>query len=112
MIECSKPVFSITLSFGVLILGEEWGVRVFNLRQLVEGRAEKVKNLQPNSKSDGRKSRLSNGVIGADVLGDLKDYVHSEGGDRCGKCVIEGSSERTCNCYLDGKSNRHLVSSK
>ncbi|XP_024026126.1 uncharacterized protein LOC21392027 [Morus notabilis] len=112
VIECSKPVFSITLSFGVLILGEEWGVRVFNLRQLVKGRAKKVKNLQPNSKSDGRKSRLPNGVIGADVLGDLKDYVHSEGGDRCGKCVIEGSSERTCNCYLDGKSNRHLVSVK
>lgn len=40
-VECSKPVFSISLSFGFLILGEESGVRVFRLRPLVKGRVKK-----------------------------------------------------------------------
>lgn len=32
VIECSVPVWSISVSSGVLILGEDNGVRVFNLR--------------------------------------------------------------------------------
>lgn len=103
VVECSKPVFSITLSFGFLILGEENGVRIFNLSQLVKGKAKKARNLQSNSNSDGRKSGLPNGVIGADVS------------DLCGKCEaveLEGSSERTCNCFLNGKNHGHVVSGK
>jgi len=49
VIECSKPVFSINVSFGFLIFGEESGVRVFNLRPLVKGLVRKVNNLNLNS---------------------------------------------------------------
>ncbi|PON93502.1 hypothetical protein TorRG33x02_107800 [Trema orientale] len=102
VIECSKPLFSISLSFGLLILGEENGVRAFNLRQLLKGRDSKAKNSQSNLKPDGRKLRLPNGVIGADMRS-----------DRCGKCdVLEGSSDLTCSCYLDGKKQLHLGSEK
>ncbi|XP_019442785.1 PREDICTED: uncharacterized protein LOC109347406 [Lupinus angustifolius] len=48
VIECSRPVWSISVSFGMLLLGEENGVRVFGLRRLVKGKVKKVRNL--NSK--------------------------------------------------------------
>ena len=102
VIERCKPLFSISISFGVLILGEENGVRAFNLRQLLKERANKAKHSQSNSKLNSRKSRLPNGVVGADVRS-----------DGCGKCdVAEGTSELNCRCYLDGKNQRHLVSGK
>ncbi|RDX61328.1 hypothetical protein CR513_60452, partial [Mucuna pruriens] len=41
VIECARPVFSMSVSFGFLILGEENGVRVFGLRRLVKGRSVK-----------------------------------------------------------------------
>ena len=41
VIECSRPVFSVSVAFGFLILGEENGVRVFGLRRLVKGRSGK-----------------------------------------------------------------------
>ncbi|XP_065854307.1 uncharacterized protein [Euphorbia lathyris] len=72
IIECSRPVWSISVSFGFLILGEDNGVRVFNLRQLVKGNAKKVKssnsngNLDRNVKLESKGSKLPNGVIGAE----------------------------------------------
>ncbi|XP_062106332.1 uncharacterized protein LOC133817750 isoform X2 [Humulus lupulus] len=99
-IECCKPLFSISVSFGLLILGEENGVRAFNLRQLLKGRDSKAKRSQLNS--NVRKLGLPNGVVQADVRG-----------DRCGKCdVVEGTWEITCHCYLDGRKQKHLLSGK
>nr|GEU82775.1 hypothetical protein [Tanacetum cinerariifolium] len=40
VIDCDLPVFSVGVSVGELVLGEENGVRVFNLRSLVKGRVE------------------------------------------------------------------------
>ncbi|KAM6549248.1 hypothetical protein CsatB_020924 [Cannabis sativa] len=100
VIDCCKPLFSISVSFGLLIFGEENGVRAFNLRQLLKGRDSKAKRSQLNS--NVRKLGLPNGVVGVDV-----------GGDRCGKCdVVEGTSELTCHCYLEGSKQKHLLSEK
>lgn len=41
VIDCSLPVFSISVSLGFLILGEQTGVRVFPMRPLVKGRVKK-----------------------------------------------------------------------
>ncbi|CAH8259044.1 unnamed protein product [Arabidopsis lyrata] len=53
-IECVRPVWSIGIFSGLLILGEDDGVRVLNLREIVKGRLKK-----------GRKDngRLRNGHI-------------------------------------------------
>ncbi|CAH9105617.1 unnamed protein product [Cuscuta europaea] len=40
VIDCSVPVFSMSLSFGFLIMGEENGVRVLPLRPLIKGTAK------------------------------------------------------------------------
>lgn len=103
VIECCKPLFGISVSFGFLVLGEENGVRAFDLRQLLKGKGSKAKqSSQSNSKSEGRKLSLPNGVVGADVQS-----------DRSGKCdVVEGTSELTCHCYLDGKKQRNFVFGK
>lgn len=46
VIECARPVFSMSVALGFLILGEENGVRVFGLRRLVKGRGGKRKQLR------------------------------------------------------------------
>lgn len=55
VIDCEVPVFSISVSVEFLILGEENGVRVFNLRPLVKGRLIK--------KFDNLKVQMMNGMI-------------------------------------------------
>lgn len=52
VIDCSVSVFSISVSFGFLILGEDNGVRVFQLRPLVKGKLKKHHRLLnlPNGK--------------------------------------------------------------
>ncbi|XVF20572.1 hypothetical protein REPUB_Repub12eG0011900 [Reevesia pubescens] len=89
VIDCLKPVFSMGVSFEWLVLGEENGVRVWNLRELVKGKkVKRVKN-----------SGLSNGVIG----------------DNDGMTIATGgssSSEIVCNGHLDGKTEKHSVSVK
>lgn len=78
VIDCSVPVFAISVSFGFLILGEENGVRVFPLRPLVKGRVKghrrESKNLNnglTKDKLEAQRLNLPNGVIqrvnGADV---------------------------------------------
>ncbi|XP_021634459.1 uncharacterized protein LOC110631044 isoform X2 [Manihot esculenta] len=96
VIDCCLPVWSISISFGYLILGEDNGVRVFNLRHLVKGNVKRVKssnsngNLDSNGRLDSKGLRLPNGVIG---------------GDRhCGSTA--------CNGLLDGKIDKHCVSVK
>ncbi|WCJ25407.1 hypothetical protein M5689_007292 [Euphorbia peplus] len=75
VIECSRPVWDMSVSFGFLILGEVNGVRVFNLRQLVKGNAKKVKSsnmngsLDRNGKLESKGLRLPNGVIGGEHHG-------------------------------------------
>ncbi|KAJ6960417.1 uncharacterized protein [Populus alba] len=93
VIECSAPVWSISVSSGVLILGEDNGVRVFNLRQLVKGRVKNVKDISSNGKSDGKGLKLPNGVVG-------DDYFHGS------------SSGNGCNGVLDMKTDKQYVSVK
>ncbi|KAF5961383.1 hypothetical protein HYC85_002592 [Camellia sinensis] len=70
VIDCSVPVFAISVSFGFLILGEENGVRVFPLRPLVKGRVKEhrreSKNLNDGltkDKLEAQRLNLPNGVI-------------------------------------------------
>lgn len=74
-IECSKPVFSISMSFGFLLLGEENGVRLFRLRPLVKGRVKK--HCKENNNSDNGK-KLPNGVICSNVYIKGKSQKHSD----------------------------------
>ncbi|KAB2057494.1 hypothetical protein ERO13_A11G162300v2 [Gossypium hirsutum] len=87
VIDCLKPVFSISISFEWLVLGEENGVKVWNLRELVKGKkVKKVKNYG-----------LSNGVIG-------DNNGVSNGGS--------STSEIVSNGHLDGKIEKPSVSVK
>ncbi|TQD71318.1 hypothetical protein C1H46_043148 [Malus baccata] len=110
VIECCKLVWSISISFGVLILGEDNGVRVFNLRQLVKGRVRKAKTLSSSLENEGRNLGFPNGVVGDHVHSDLGDCGNKQGGDKCGS--VEGSSEMTCSGNLCGKNDRNYVSVK
>ncbi|XP_048328838.2 uncharacterized protein LOC107416550 [Ziziphus jujuba] len=114
VIECCNPLWSISVSFGFLILGELNGVRVFNLRPIVKGQVRKVKPWHSNSKPEGRKSCLPNGVIGGDdVYGDLRGNMNSGGSGGCGKSdAVLGISEIACNGYLEGKKSPQYVSVK
>ncbi|XP_039010418.1 uncharacterized protein LOC120139178 isoform X2 [Hibiscus syriacus] len=87
VIDCLKPVFSIGISFEWLVLGEENGVKVWNLRELVKGKkVKKVKNYG-----------LSDGVSGA-----------NNGVSNCGSSC----SDIVPNGYLDGKIEKPIVSVK
>jgi len=79
VIECARPVFSLSVAFGFLILGEENGVRVFGLRRLVKGRG--------GNRRSGNSKQLRNGV---GVRGGGLEMVN-------------------CNGDLDGKMERHGV---
>ncbi|KAF5751615.1 hypothetical protein HS088_TW02G00630 [Tripterygium wilfordii] len=84
VIECCTHVWSMSVSFGFLILGEDNGVRVFNLRALAKGKAKKVKcsisNVSENHCLNGR---------------------HDDG-----RGSPNGSSEVPCNDLSDGKINK------
>ncbi|KAI3726468.1 hypothetical protein L1987_66265 [Smallanthus sonchifolius] len=85
VIDCDSPVFSISVSVGFLILGEENGVRVFSLRPLVKGRIRKF------DKSKVQKFNLMNGMIpgsngssivyvkSAKVTGGSNNYINVNG---------------------------------
>ncbi|GKV16836.1 hypothetical protein SLEP1_g27412 [Rubroshorea leprosula] len=90
VIECCRPVFSMSISFGWLILGEENGVRVIDLRGLVKGKTRRVKNL-------ASKEKLLN--VSNSLIRDGDDFGGS-------------SSEIPCNGSLDGKIEKHCVSAK
>ncbi|XVF71669.1 hypothetical protein PTKIN_Ptkin12aG0058200 [Pterospermum kingtungense] len=85
VIDCLKPVFSMSISFEWLVLGEENGVKVWSLRELVKGKkVRRVKNCG-----------LSNGVVRDN------DGMVSAG---------SSSSEIGCNGYVDGKIEKNSVS--
>lgn len=87
VIDCLKPVFSMSMSFEWLVLGEENGVKVWDLRELVKGKkVRRVKNYG-----------LSNGVIGDG------DGIFSAG---------SSSSEIVCDGYLNGKIEKNSASVK
>lgn len=74
VIDCCLPVFTIEVLFGFLFLGEENGIRVFPLQQLVKGNYKKEK------KNSGRRYNLKNGLTnGIDVA------KASSGGKSVGK---------------------------
>ncbi|CAJ1947384.1 unnamed protein product [Sphenostylis stenocarpa] len=79
VIECARPVFSLSVAFGFLILGEENGIRVFGLRRLVKGKS--------GNKRFGNSKHLRNG-----------------GGVRGG-----GLEVVNCNGDLEGKMETHGV---
>ncbi|XP_050383754.1 uncharacterized protein LOC126800429 isoform X2 [Argentina anserina] len=91
VIDCCKPVWSISVSFGFLMLGEDGGVRVFDLRKVAKGRV--------------RKSRTLNGVSGDNVV------VHCEAGD-CGSKHGSGKCDGSCSGYLCCKNDTTCVSDK
>ncbi|XP_050228210.1 uncharacterized protein LOC126677569 isoform X2 [Mercurialis annua] len=93
VIECCVPVWSISASFGFLILGEHNGVRVFNLRQLVKGNSKKIKSSNSDLvivKPESKGLKLPNGMIGSD----------------------HRSVSATCNGLLDEKIDKHYISVK
>ncbi|RYQ86288.1 hypothetical protein HN51_060335 [Arachis hypogaea] len=92
VIECSRPVWSVTLSFGFLLLGEENGVRVFSLRRIAKGRVKKGKNVY---------SKPTNG-------GDLV----KRGGRRISSGGGEGLVDLACNGDLEGRIEKHGVAVK
>uniref|UniRef100_A0A6N2KXK4 Uncharacterized protein n=1 Tax=Salix viminalis TaxID=40686 RepID=A0A6N2KXK4_SALVM len=89
VIECNVPVWSISVSSGVLVLGEDNGVRVFNLRQLVKGRVKNVKGINSNGKSDGKGLKLPNGVVG-------DDYFHGSSSGNGSNGVLDMKTDKQC----------------
>ncbi|XP_030536712.1 uncharacterized protein LOC115745344 isoform X2 [Rhodamnia argentea] len=89
VIECCKPVWSISFSFGLIVLGEENGVRVFNLMAIVKGGSKRVRNLNPNGKLGNR--QLPNGVTGSGIAGNF---------------------ENARNVSFEGKNDKHPASVK
>ncbi|CAN1241187.1 hypothetical protein LINPERPRIM_LOCUS4857 [Linum perenne] len=99
VIECPVPVWSISVSFGFLILGEDGGVRVFNLKLLAKGKVYKAKSsssdgtLELNGKVEDKVLKLSNGMVGGHKSGGL-------------------TSVPANNDILNGKIEKHNVSVK
>ncbi|KAK7364827.1 hypothetical protein VNO80_13571 [Phaseolus coccineus] len=95
VIECARPVFSLSVAFGFLILGEENGVRVFGLRRLVKGKG--------GNKRFGNSKQLRNGV---GVRGGGLEVVNCNGD-------LEGKMERhgvaAASVATDVLRNKHLV---
>ncbi|RVW44863.1 hypothetical protein CK203_087083 [Vitis vinifera] len=84
VIDCGVPVFSISVSGEFLILGEENGVRVFQLRPLVKGWIRK----------EQRESKNLN-------------FPNGCGSKSAG---VEANMEIACNGDLEGRTDLHRVS--
>lgn len=85
VIDCCLPVFTIRVLFRFLILGEENGVRVFPLQQLVKGNHRKEKKnigRKYNFKNGGDVSKANVGVktVELDML-PAKGEKHSDSGE-------------------------------
>lgn len=87
VIDCRVPVFSINASGELLILGEENGVRVFQLRPLVKGRIRKER--RESSKNLNFPSGCGSKTAGAEAI-----------------------MEVACNGYLEGTIDLNHVSCK
>ncbi|KAL2585991.1 hypothetical protein AAZV13_13G026700 [Glycine max] len=82
VIECTRPVFSVNVAFGFLILGEENGVRVFGLRRLVKGRSGKRvgNSKQLRNGGGGRGAGLEAVNCNGDLKGKMERYVVATAG--------------------------------
>lgn len=108
VIDCTLPIFSMHISFGYLVFGEENGVRVFQLRSLLKGRVKKDRrvngrvNLNGGMEKDACKlqakkvSYLQNGFVRSEEelnghsegqLG-VRSEKHSDSGEFCGILIL------------------------
>lgn len=100
VIRCSRPVWSLSISFGFLLLGEENGVRIFALRRLVAAKRVGNLSLKNLSSKQQQQQQLPNGVVGRDRHGG-RDRRHGEG-------VLEA----TCNGDTEAKVEKHGVAGR
>ncbi|CAI9110709.1 OLC1v1010778C3 [Oldenlandia corymbosa var. corymbosa] len=114
VIDCVFPVFSISIKFGHLILGEENGVRVLPLRSLVKGKTKKDgrvnsrRNVNVGVEKSG--SKLHNGLIQGPNGTELVVYpnrhrVHNVE-------AAEGSLTDELYDGVEGKTGKHTESVK
>lgn len=117
VIDCCKPIWSISISFGFLLLGEDNGVRVANLRPFVRGRGRKVRNLNADTTSNARrevkKSLLPHGEVcegsgSTDLNG--SSLVVGNNGFNAQASRNNDAGTSACNGYLDGKLDKHSIS--
>ncbi|KAF3679473.1 putative geranylgeranyl pyrophosphate synthase, chloroplastic-like [Capsicum annuum] len=113
VIDCSLPVFSISVSFGFLILGEDNGVRVFPLRPLVKGRVKKEKGVITKSlnsdKMEIKRLPLRNGMMIHGMNGVNAEICSADGGKLM---CIETDQKLTSNVVLDERIENRAVSAK
>ncbi|KAJ9561998.1 hypothetical protein OSB04_007158 [Centaurea solstitialis] len=115
VIDCDLPVFSIGVSVGFLVLGEENGVRVFPLRPLVKGEIIKKERSKRADKFEVQKIGFLNGVIpgtnGSSIL-----YVKSgrvSGGGGGNRCInVNGNMEEKIGKHSDQIGTTKLKSAK
>ncbi|CAN4080009.1 unnamed protein product [Withania somnifera] len=110
VIDCSLPVFSISVSFGFLILGEDNGVRVFPLRPLVKGRVKKEKGaIKKNLNADKmevKKLPLRNGMM----IHGINAEICSADGSKL--TCVETEVKLTSNLVLDERIENRTESAK
>ncbi|KAL0549354.1 hypothetical protein IC582_013835 [Cucumis melo] len=117
VIDCCKPIWSINISFGFLLLGEDNGIRVVNLRPFVRGRGRKVRNLNANTSSNGKREVQKSFLPHGDVCGtsggtDLNggSLVVSSNGFNLQASRSEDAGSSACNGCLDGKFDKNSSS--
>ncbi|RAL46588.1 hypothetical protein DM860_004867 [Cuscuta australis] len=117
VIDCSAPVFSMSLSFGFLILGEENGVRVLPLRPLIKGRAKKDKGpskknvinaSERDDKMDNKRVNLQNGIINGMYGLESKTLFNKRSDTLSGEKELKLRSVS----HFDRKSDQHSHSVK
>lgn len=110
VIDCSLPVFSISISFGFLIFGEDNGVRVFPLRPLVRGRVKKDKSVTKKSlngdKMEVKKLPLRNGMM----IHGINAEICSADGSKL--TCVETELKLTSNRVLDERTENRTESAK
>lgn len=114
VIEWNVPIWSISVSFGYLMLGEDSGVRVFPLRPLVKGRVKKQRRESKslNGRLEGQPLNFSNGVSreSDETHSKSESGINNSGG---GSTCLDGTvTETFCNSYLEGKLNTQPASVK
>lgn len=120
VIDCCKPIWSISISFGFLLLGEDDGVRVVNLRPFVRGRGRKVRNLNANNTASNGKREVQKSflpheeVCGTSGGTDLNGGSHVVGnnGFNAQAWRSDDAGSSACNGFLDGKLDKHSISGK
>lgn len=113
VIDCDSPVFSMSVSIGFLILGEENGVRVFPLRPLVKGRIRKERRRETSKKSDKpevQKIKLLNGMT-PETNGSSIFYVNSaKVSGNCSKPInVNGNMEEKIGKHSDTSAKLKCV---